>query len=199
MQIKRSGLVYRIAYALDTNKDTNAITQVSLCKLFWRLVGMIFVGYLICLPIALIAVVIVLIISSAVGILFAQRLNTTPGDNRFLQSIERWPSIAGHKIYPIVVILPVVLIWALVAWRHDLVVAFSAVRDVCYTDLDTLIISILCGAVIICLVIFFNSDFWKDCDIWYVTKEYLKAKKAKICPLVDIVDDDKNGDKAQKV
>lgn len=102
--------------------------------------------------------------------------------------IQHWPEIKGHRVYPIWIILFVLLVtnfstvtgagskmflsfWHFISSKESL--TFYAVGFILFISIA-------------------GYEKIKESETWGLFKEFLKAKKQKICPIVEIVDDEEN-------
>lgn len=178
MEIKKSGFVYQVAYGLTDEHELPY--EVSLCRLFWKFMGMFFVGW----PI----IGIIVGISFVVGFFFARRAAFFAGDPKSYLTIpyKVWPRTAsGKRIWPIWFVLGGGALWLLSATTKSVASTVSAVK--------TLFILKIIGTVAVVLIIvwlavgFFHSFFFQS-EAWQLAKAYCKAKKEKVCPIIKVVE-----------
>ena len=179
MEIKRSGILFGIAYGASDEQPR----EISLCKLFWRIpFGLVDWVYVIA------TASVVFIVASMVWLFFAKRLPLFDGDYKRVKAddvfvnFEHWPTLRGHRIYPIWVILI-----ALAIWQYDYTlntIGYYAVDVVAAHWLGILmVLGIMVAFVfLICLL-----GVVSETETYKLTKEYLKAKHEKVCPTIRVI------------
>ena len=176
MKISRKSFVYRMAY----DGSVDAPRTVSVCGLFWRFLFTLLVLY----PCTLILSVFIGILWTICTIVsyFRCFFMATHGNNFFktdsyepYKPYKHWPTILGHRVWPITVLGIAYFIFLLVEFPKDFLV--SAV--------------LLFGLVTLAaLVIFFINGIpaIRKSDAFKLAKAYIKAKKERVCPLIRVTD-----------
>ncbi|MBI1999330.1 MAG: hypothetical protein HYS74_01600 [Parcubacteria group bacterium] len=118
---------------------------------------------------------------------FARRPPVFANDDKgkTLVFYKKWPTLAGHRVYPAAIFLLALAAWALwllgyafVAWVSDPSVG------VWFAITVLLALVVLLPVVLFCILF---ARFLKS-EAWQLFKEFIKARKQKICPFVDIVE-----------
>jgi hypothetical protein len=199
MKIEKSGFVYKVAYGLrDENSDIPE--SISLCKLFWRFLGMLLLAWPIVLTLRLIVTVAAHVFFCVIGfIFFAHRptitmLNSDKGIKTITTEIEHWPEIMGRRISPIWAILVVCVVVDFSKIKKGaLLFVADAWNEI--SSKDAIATFSLIGGMVIAYIIYkIVAAIWKKIkhsEALELYKEFLKAKKQQICPIVEIVDDEK--------
>lgn len=168
MNVSRNSILYKIAYSFSeyTPRETN------LCRFFWRVIGMS-----ILIPIL---TIIVLFVSAVIYFLCFFVASKPDWDIYGGDSIpyKRWPEIHGHRVWPITVISILCLIYAMIVYAP---IGVAKVWD--SIDFYGLIFF---GIVAFVLAIIGATRFARS-ELGGITKEYIVAKKRKICPLIKFV------------
>ena len=176
MTINASGRMFRIAYAATPRREWPQ--QVNLCRFFWKLIGM-GIGVV---TIWITCFVLICIVDVLAFLLCGYRVNLGPGPILFVP-IKRWPNFQGKHIFPIAVLgifvgIPVLLcVIGYTAWL--LILCMDAEIGFLFMGKVTaiLVVLLLATAGIRKLI---KSEFG------HLAKEYLKAKKAHVCPIITI-------------
>lgn len=179
MEIKRDGILYGIAYGLCEKKPM----ETSLCKLFWR-IPFCLVGWIFVIIVAIAFILLVSIMGFLVSKRFPVFTDDKKGDKRgeILVDFERWPTLRGYRIYPIVVAGI-----ALAIWQYDYTlntIGYYAVDVVAVYWLGILLALGIMVAFVF-LVVLLGAVL--ETETYKLIKEYLKAKHEKVCPKVKFV------------
>ncbi len=163
VQIDKKGFVFKVAYGLNCYSPDSK----SLCLLFWKFVFMVFLGW----P----AFILYVIVAALFLFLFAHRLGFFKGEH-FDESyrFKNWPEIHGHRIWPVIFVLPV-----LAYYFPNYVFAPVAIA------------AFVGFAVSISLGVLFGWFFSVNNEVGTLFVSYIKAKKEKVCPIVEFVDMDR--------
>jgi|GEM_PF-2892469 len=181
MEIKRDGILYGIAYGLPWCEKQPS--EISLCKLFWR-IPFCLVGWVFMIVIAVVALIGV----SVAGFFVAKRLPLFDEDDEkkkvgdILVNFTRWPTLRGHRIYPIWVALIVIAIW-----QYDYTlntIGYYAV-DVVVAHWLGILLSLGIMVAFVFMVVLFGVV--SETEAYKLTREYLKAVHEKVCPTVKVV------------
>ena len=169
MELSKKDFVCRVAYLLK--EDHKIPAQTSLCRLFWRFVLHLFI----------VAPVFFTILGLmwAGGTLFAYRLACFDGDPNGSAFVpyRRWPKVGPYRIWPVWLLL-VVLVWF-----------FTKV-----TLIACGIVAAFVGVVLLGAVIEKKIEDRKKMPPGErkkepsILREYIKAKKQKVCPIILIKD-----------
>ena len=198
MQINYNGILFRIAYG-KLSFLTAPKKQVSLCKFFWSVIAGALSSIFLSAILAIIAVLV-----SVIGFFFAFRPDwRNENQSGISMSYTHWPRIRGHRIYPLFIILPGWLLyafwfvlaelqWSILPWHvqkemsylisPDLVVGLSGASVFL---LGWLFIIVACFAIIVGIVL--GISYLLKTEWGIIVREYIKAKKARACPLIKIV------------
>jgi len=181
MEIKKDGFLCKTAYS-----DKEAPESVSVCKLFWRFIGNVISDYF-AFPVL---VVIFSIILYPIGFLFGYKctfvqdvvFDEKPGEA--FTKFEKWPTMGGYRILPIPVTLlagAMVIIYSYVNLKNAQLVYgyFVSLAQ------SNQVVAITIPAVILFI---FGIIKLRKTEFWQLTKEYAKATKNKVCPIIKIVE-----------
>lgn len=192
MELSKKSFIFKVAYGLEKKKDIPIKT--SLCKLFWRIIFQILFWW----PVFGISIIIL----SFVGIFVAKRVDFQSEDKYFI-NITRWPKYKGENIIPLSLIFIFVILCALLVISYGifrgLEYAFTSmftqiqtIRQEGEIDLNFLIwigrwflFLQFGGSIVLLFKLIKNSDMWK------IFKKYCSALHQKVCPLVDIVEEER--------
>ncbi len=186
MQISKKGLIYCLAYFYG--KEPQGTT--NLCNLFWRFV----LG-------SFLATILVIIFGSLVslgfiiGFFFAARpsifkedhLDETP-----MTSYNRWLKIRGHKVFPIFFVILGLLIksfltlpMATILWMLEVIGVIVGVLAAIFF----VFFAAVSMPKLFRMARHFLSKKTQEIPTYQLVKEYIKAKKKRVCPIVTIVDE----------
>ncbi len=175
VKIRRGSFITQVAYLWVADNQIPHTT--SLCVLFWRFWFGVVTGFVVS-----VFFICALAILFFLGFFMGQRPAIPKGDSQnarnddLFRPYSRWPKFRGHRVWPVVPLVTVFLIWIIVpslSWM--LVLRF----------LFDLVVVVTAIALVIFVVIGANKV--RRTETWSLTKEWFKAKKQKVCPLVEIV------------
>ncbi len=183
MKIKEDGFIYNVAFLGNLFKK-----QISLCKIFWRFL----LGFFIFWPLILVLGSFCIACISIVVFLIAKRF-TSKNPPAITTHFRRWPTVRGHRVYPISIIIPAIAVYGIyiLSWpsisssiityittaldffiKHGGIFFLSAVSAVCI-----IAILIIAWGIII---------FWRS-EVGLLFREYCSAVHRKVCPFVEII------------
>jgi hypothetical protein len=186
-ELKRKKILfYLTGYGLQ--KPENVPSHTNKCRLFWRTVGMILVGWFavaIYYTLGLIAGLVGLAILVGIGVLFCgHRPGWKEKDPEMFMPIfgPRWPKIGGKPVWPVFVYIPTLL--AYWVWTHT-----SAIYEF-FVELwgfitQPVVVSFT-FTVLFLGVVFVVIGSARKADWWLLFRDYLKARKEKFCPIIPI-------------
>ncbi len=169
MTVKKDSWVYKVACLWAKPPEST-----NLCRFFWRVVFSC-AGF----PLVLAAAGAFICVLSPPLFFFARRIDFSDGPSPSIP-FKRWPAIRGHRIYPVYLFVPAV-VWVCLGL---LVAAGRAVMDF-FVFVEHL------GLTAVLLTCLFIILFWtlrskgKDSAFWSLIKEYARAKKQKVCPMIE--------------
>lgn len=157
MVLKRGGFLFNIAYGLDKRKPCSD----NLCRFLGKLIAMllfVWPTYLMLRAFLFVMFVIITII----GLLFTMRLPINENEEKIADGLlmvqfKRWPTIRGHRVWPISLLALIVGWWSLIK-----LILFAPM------------------VLLVMIVVIISSS-----EIRRVVKGYLEARKEKICPMVN--------------
>jgi len=195
MEFKKNGFLYKIAYGFNDND--NMPTKTNLCRFFWKTISMFFLGWPIILILLSIFEVFVIFWVIPICFLFAKYpmgmityLVSNKGIN--LENFKTWPKIGGHRIYPLWIIPPLFIIIIVMAKFQSFI---NSVSEIGYalTSRETIIfyarLGIVVGVVILLIGLCIGFCALFHSETWKLIRGYISAKKKKICPMVEFVED----------
>ena len=177
MKIKKNGWIDKIAYGLNAKCPEHT----NLCKLFWRTLFMLFIGW----PLTLVLIAVALFVAYAIGFFMASKptIGMSMASEKAFVPIEKWPKIMGHRIWPINVISLCAIVC--VAWQY---VPAAAMAVTGWLSVNvSMAMMIFVGALLIIALGYAIRKFFES-ELWELAKAYISAKKQKICPIVEFVD-----------
>lgn len=166
MKLKKDGWIAVIAYC----GESRVPEKTSLCKLFWRFIGMLFIV----IPIGVIGI----LLGFVIGFLIGYRPISDEGEILF-EPYKRWPSIKKFRILPIygIIIYGIFVIWPLIQpW-----LLFFVGAALLFSFLFTVVIGVL-------MALDWFKENADDSEVYQMIKTFLKNKKQKICPEVWFVE-----------
>jgi len=181
MEIKKKSFFIRTAYMLARDEDVPEST--SLCELFWRFIFMFFIS----IPFICVIGVIVFGFLFIIGLPFAARPTILNGDDlgKMLAHYERWPKIMGHKVYPIWVII---IIFALINFSTTMEIIYGITKATILQGNFWIGVVIIIASIVAFIATCGTISRINNSGILEIFKEFLKAKKQKICPIIEIVE-----------
>lgn len=188
MKFFDDGFVAKVAYGsiLKERKEIHIPSKVSMCKLAWRFVTMLLVGWLLqLLAGGIIALLFGIFfgIAGAVAFFIASYPHLHNNGELEFQHYKRWPKIRGHQIYPLSILLPVAFIWLAVNYP-----AIAISIGYCVAVIALIILA----AFLVCMCVEWREKRGQRPPSSKpgpvrLAVEYLKAKKQKVCPIVEFV------------
>ncbi|HEY4511691.1 MAG TPA: hypothetical protein VJH55_02520 [Candidatus Paceibacterota bacterium] len=173
MELDKSSWIFKVAYGLDEKYDRPQ--QVSLCLLFWRF----WTHLLFWWPIGIVVMTTLIVATSTVGFFFGYRPSTAKGEDFYVQ--YPLPRVFGLRLWPISLITLIATAYYLpgitmrtVEWVS------SAPKNINLSTFWWITGFLLCSFLTRMVWKFLGTETWKMC------KEYVKAKKQKVCPIVTI-------------
>ena|GEM_PF-4989785 len=200
MQLSKSSWILKVAYMHPMCEGDIPSSMVSLCKLFWRFVfGLLAwpVSYVFCAVVTICTALVVIPVGMLAGfrpLRGTERKSTWfPLAHLFPMTRYETPTVGGIRIIP----LPTMLIgWALfcVGWITKVQLSHQSNVLVPTPVEVSAVIAILASCCVlgfgICVVIvaggYYASYSVRSSDLGKMTVAYIKAKKAKVCPFVEI-------------
>lgn len=176
-ELRRTSRVYKIAYGLTMHHEVPR--QTSLCAIFWRTVWM---GLVVWPTLIVLFLMFGTLVSSSWFLTVGYRPTTRhESSDKFFVPIEKWPEVAGRRIWPI---------WI---WTVGLILFYSkALTEVVIGFLYTYSQYILWGVAVmlVLLAILVTAPSirrqLREIEEWELIKDYLTAKKRRVCPIVPI-------------
>lgn len=171
MTISRKGFVYRVAYPRWWSNHQPE--TISLCKLFWRFLMILFVAFPIMVVVNVFMAVMMFFIAYRVPNFFTEYSDFTH------RAYRNWPTIRGHRVWPISLVPVGLLIWGILKDPADM------------EFLGIVIVGIAAIVAVACGIIFFFMEgipAIRKSEMGQLVREYFKAKKQKICPLIRVTD-----------
>ncbi len=169
--LKRDSLMFKLAYGIDAKVPTYTTT----CRLTRKaLQG------LVTWPILIAGEVILRIILVVSFILFARKVNLHSGD--MSEQIMPWPTLSGHRIWPLSVIGPGLLAYLLYGYGQ---LAIISLWNFWKDSWPTVSIVLLLGILAAGLFLFYDSEAWN------LLSSRLKDWKDKRCRIIPIEPEEK--------
>ncbi len=181
MMVKKDGWITNIDYGYLLAPMMPYTQKTNLCTLFWQFVLGLFIGW----PLSILFGVTILTFSIFFGFFVGVRpaiLKSDKTDNSFVP-IKSLPRIGKNPILPIYIFLPlgtIALIWNLVKPHWSMIKEFWQQFFASNTSLMT-----TGGVLLSAMTIYFLYKV-KDTEPVQLLKEFIAAKKAKVCPIVRI-------------
>ena len=168
MVLKKGGYAWRLASIYTAPPE-----KTNLCRLFWRIVFNV-----ISLPFVFLFYYSLLGVFSAVMFWFAHRVDTGKDTNELTKPFGKWPAIRGHRLYPVYFLLLALLVYAA---RFAVPVAQFVMASWLITGIVMAVVVLLALANRVGI-----SEGLKE--LGKITREYARAKKQKVCPLIEFVE-----------
>ena len=182
MKICKKGFVYKVAYVLSSKPPE----RTNLCRLFWRFILFFFVVWP--LVVTLITIItITQLICAPFLFLFTRRpifFGFFERELRISVPFKKWPKIFGKRVWPIVPLSIAGLIYLIslmsaATWKstgvYSLWILGGAVAILITMFLVMIIVELLKGT--------------RKSESWQLFSGYIKAKKNRVCPIVEIVEE----------
>ncbi len=208
MRIKRKGCLCRVAFRNITSYRYDVPETISICTLFWKFVSEILslsIVYLILIPFFAVLLLLVKIVMSPLCILFGYRFvistflnmvyynfllnknytidvfGLSDSDPILFREIKSWPKIFGYRILPVYAFLVVGVVLIVVNTENILTpYGLSVLQS--FTTRTVFVSAFVSILAVIGFKKLFKTEFWQ------LTKEFAKAKKEKVCPIIEIID-----------
>lgn len=176
INVSRKSFVYRVARG-QVLEDK----QKSLCSFFWRCLLMLFIGWPLLGALWLFTAGIAVLFA---GIPTSDVLEPDAPWERLFKKIAPWPTFRGHRIWPITILL--------IGWLGhvlylcpELAIALAG-------------IAFVTAFFVLCEKALNRVASWRKArkekvahhepSVWRLILAWLKAKKQKVCPLIEFVD-----------
>ena len=202
LTIDRNGWLFKFAYPEFFNNERRFVKRVNLCRFFWRCVSMIIPWFFMLLVGVIFGFIngllmLAVILSGYKPILGKTALIKYKEEHRNdyvvlpIEAIKKWPNIRGNKI-GIIHLLPILaLYYSLPAISEISGKAFNDNNwNYIFATFFTIVLLLLCALVVIFTFVFVIKGYlWiRESEIVRILKLYLKSKKEKICPIIEVVD-----------
>jgi len=188
MEISKNSWLYEVAYL--TIKEENRPKMTNLCRFFWRIVLMLFIAW----PALLIIWCVFVIIASIVGFLVGERLSFSKSDDLrkeyksdILVPYEHQLTVGGKRILPIQLILALGSGWLVgcYGWSVAKLLYYSLLSVGRYWLMDRLSVIAeffigIVGIIFLWWLVYKLYNF----EFVHFAKEYISARKQKICPII---------------
>ncbi len=174
MEISKNSWMYKVAYGANDFKPNTG----NLCKFFWKFVFMLFIVW----PVVIFVGLPIMGLLWLIGFFFAARPSIYESDNAtdLMQFYQNWPRVKGFRVLPIYFVLLGSL--AFVPWGKLL----KLLQLISWGKLSiALIVCAVIALIIVGAAVFLKSETYQ------LLKNYLAAKKAKVCPRIVFTDDKK--------
>jgi hypothetical protein len=186
MTLRKNGFVIKTAYFF-TYPD-NVPPRFELPRIFWRFLGMFFLGIPVGFLIAHTLLAISVLLSSVVGFFIGKRICSAipyPGEIVCPMKDFPLPEVAGTRVWPITVVTCLGLLWVLLKIPSGM----RAVSEFLKENSNYLLLSVLAACLVILIIFAFGGvrRFSKS-EAWEMTKSFFKAKKERVCPTIEVVD-----------
>jgi len=180
MEVRKTSFVYKVAYAWD--ESSQKPVKTNLCRLFWRFIFSIFIMWPLGQPFLKLIIGIIWVLA----FLFSKRPDWENGPPEDLfPDYKRWPRFRGHRVWPVTVILGAILVWLVFGSIKDLVAYLPWGDILIYISWGYMLIySLIVAGIVACLIFSFICRRFSKSETWKFVKEYVLAKKKKVCPEV---------------
>lgn len=180
MEISKSGWVYKVAYSGLAPASTN------LCAFFWKFMVMLFLGWPL-IGVFFVIYYLVITVGFVGGFFIAFRPAVFDEDDfktrNLMINYEKWPSVKGYRLLPIYFVVP-----ALLTWFLPEIWAFLILPPTMFA-VSAIGLAIFSGVVLIWMA---NGGLLKklsrSSETYQLVKDYLVARKQKVCPIVRFKD-----------
>ncbi len=203
--IRREGLLFQLAYGWSN--DEKKVSEVSLCKLVWRLpLGVPLFAF------AAILLAVYYGILVPANFLVARRPDDNRNSETMFKPFERWPlQIKGHRVWPLWPLLLVGLlgflamnleaapVQAVAGWALTLMPSTLSWALVWEATLNALVVAGLAGYSMIIILLMAIGVFWaipsvlrqglRELEFVRLFVAWMKARKEGLCPILTVVDD----------
>lgn len=190
LKLKKRSFVVKVAYLFS---DKNKIpAKTNICSLFWRLpLNLCFaiVVYPVCIVFLSVLYIFAALFVTVFGLFFAYRFNWNLSLGKIAVPYEHWPKIDEENIAPftVLVLLGVIGLFGYAVWLvFAEIMEPSAITAAIASH--PVIFSLVSGIIILTFLAFGLREFFKS-ETGQLARAWLRAKKEKVCPLVEIVDE----------
>ncbi|MDP3901405.1 MAG: hypothetical protein Q8Q37_00305 [bacterium] len=177
MTLRKKGFLFRYAYPWAWVFVAKAPARINLCRFFWRCVILAPLQWML-------APIILVFIGTccALGFLFGYRPNTggKVSSSEPLVAIQKLPHLFGMRILPIYLILPGMLMFGIFTSPTFSEIALDFLLFVC----------VIAGVVVTIIIISTIVGWLWNLEVRRTIRAWVAAKKEKICPIIEIVDDE---------
>ena len=202
LTIDRNGWLFKFAYPEFFNNERRFVKRVNLCRFFWRCVGMtilwVFMLILMAFLWVFMGIIMVILILTGykpiIGKTAVKKYKEEYGDESHVPLMvanKKWPHIMGHRIGIFHLLLIPILYYSLPAISELSGKAFNDINwNYIFATFFTIVLLLLCALVVIFTFVFVIKGYlWiRESEIVRILKLYLKSKKEKICPIIEVVD-----------
>jgi len=177
--ISAKSFVYKVCYSLSDKQPK----QVRKCTLFWRFLGMFFLG----IPLAVIFVFCLMAFITIIGFFGGFRFGFYKGEEMIVE-YSHWPKIKGQQVMPIwLLVLPLLYYLGLLAvtlW-HKIKQSLTAIL---HSHVEPGIIVFLALSLLTCglalgLAYYFHSETHRQ-----LSQSFKTWWDNKACPTIDVTD-----------
>ena len=182
MTVKKDGWIVTIAYEYLFAPSKPWSNEVNLCTLFWQFVFGLFIGW----PLSIILVASTLALGTFLGFFVGLRPSILKSDkptNSAFVPIQSLPKIGKDPILPLYIFLPIgtiVLMWNILK-QH-----WTVIKEFWNALLASQVFIIFAGGILLLTLVLWLLYKIKDTEPAKLLKEYLAAKKSRVCPIVRI-------------
>lgn len=194
----KSSLVYKIAYGL--NKRENRPEKTTRCRLFWKTVFMLFLGWpagglllAITLAVGLVAITII----GCIEFTFSRRptwYEKEKGSRDMFTPIEKWPTIRGHRVWPISVFILVFAAFQLGPFFRNFPGCYTRavqwLNQLAVFEYYTFEIAVFFAVFFLAAVLYLGIRTFRKSEFYGLLKGYLSDIEKNWCPIVEFVDDE---------
>jgi len=182
--LKKTGIIYKIAFFRERMDEEEIQENISLCKLFWR-----FVVGLLTIPLLLTFGYLIL----GLAYFFTLLVGRKPDPNYFLNSVprEHWPSPFGFRWWPLAFLL-VGIFGSLLFLHRAVVVDFASLALCALPEILVVCLYVLLVAVamvvalpLIVFMVINTKKIWRS-EVVGLVRARIKATKQRVCPIIEI-------------
>ncbi len=191
MKLRKNSWHYKWVYRFEQERPD----RLSLCRYFWRLVGMSIFNGIVLAILAVIYIVCTLVFLA--NLLVYPRVFIFWDDSSDLKfkPIKWWPCVRGHTISPLLILAAISLYWVGPWFSVYFIAGINQIRDL--SGGENPFFYVIIAVVSIWTVV----GFWAfgifgkifATDGWKIFSGYMKAKWKRVCPIIDFVDDEEAG------
>lgn len=179
-ELKRSGMIFKIAYGWTP--EENIPSQISLCKLFWRVVWVTPLVWLFLFPLSWLIVSILFVLSFLWN---GTRPGVLKGDGHqgFIE-IRRWPTLRGLRLSPGLLIIIVALLHFV--WRNREKLSSAGGQLFKEFAPGLIFLGYVIGSVCLVVLSSLALSYFSNSEAWRLFKAFLRARKERVCPILKI-------------